>query len=146
MVFKNKAFTLLEILIVVIIMAITGAVATLSYRKAIKKAGAKEAEAQVELIYDAEAQYALDNNDEIKEFDFDDEDLSNDLGINPNAGPSNFEYKVEGSNIDDIKITGQAKSSSKYDGVEVKYDNGEICTKLSSTGDWLCKDREWSSQ
>lgn len=57
----SRSFTILELLIVVLIIALTAGVAIPTYLKAVRRARIKEAEAQLELIYDAEKSYYLDN-------------------------------------------------------------------------------------
>jgi len=65
----SQAFTLLEVLIIAIIIVITASIVIPYHRKTVQRARLKEAEAQLEMIYDAEIQYHTQRDEYTDEFD-----------------------------------------------------------------------------
>lgn len=86
--FILSGFTLLEMLIVVVIIAVIAGIAIPTYNKTVRRAKIKEAEAQLELIYDAEQQYYLDNGSYTSNED--------ELGLGSLDSP-NFDYTITAS-------------------------------------------------
>ncbi len=58
----RKGFTLLEVLVVVIIVTILAGIALPNYTRSVEKARMRDAEAKLNLIFQAERMYALDNS------------------------------------------------------------------------------------
>lgn len=58
---EQRAFTIIEMLVVVVIIGILSALATLDFQKTIEKNRAKTAEYNLKSIYNAQKRYKLDN-------------------------------------------------------------------------------------
>ena len=66
---KNKAFTLIEVLIVVLIIGILAAIAVPQYKKAVELAKTKNAWALLNSVYEAQQRYYLANGKYAAQFD-----------------------------------------------------------------------------
>ncbi|MDP8252843.1 MAG: prepilin-type N-terminal cleavage/methylation domain-containing protein [Candidatus Kaelpia aquatica] len=123
---KRKGFTMLEILIVIIIIAILATFGIPQYLKASKRAIASEAITTIGAIRGAIARYNLEWNDVpvCVEGDCDNLDISN-----PNAvAGTNFSYVIDDGGIETYKITATGGVETRAAGICVQYDSstGEI--------------------
>jgi len=107
MIFKNKGLTVLEILLVAVIIAITASISIIHHRKTLQRARIKEAEAQLELIYDAEKFYYLNRNRYTSSL--------NDLGLYIPESPY-FSYSI---NVGGGSFT----ATVRYDGCVMSIDS-----------------------
>ncbi len=110
----KKGFTLLEILIVIIIIAILATFAIPQYIRAAKRAIASEAISVIGSIKGALARYYQEHGDITTSFD--------DLDIdNPNTVTGhNFTYSISGSGIDGYTITA-SPATTRASGITVTY-------------------------
>jgi type IV pilus assembly protein PilA len=120
----KKGFTLLEILIVIIIIAILATFAIPQYIRAAKRAIASEAISVIGSIKGALARYYQENGDITTNLD--------DLDIdNPNSVTGhNFTYTISGTGIDGYTITAQP-ATTRAKGITVTYqaasNSYEVC-------------------
>lgn len=110
----KKAFTLLEVLIVIIIIAILATFAIPRYLKAARRAIASEAVTTIGAIRGALARYYQEWNtlpSSLDELDID----------NPNLVPNaKFTYSFSGASLDDYSVT--ALGQGRAEGITVIYD------------------------
>ncbi len=60
---RRNAFTIMELMVVVVIIGILSSLAVLDFQKTVEKNKAKTAEYHLKSIYDAQKRYKLDNGD-----------------------------------------------------------------------------------
>jgi len=113
----KKGFTMLEILIVIIIIAILATFAIPQYLKASKRAIASEAVTTIGAIRGGLARYYQEFNALTSTLD--DLDIDNPNNVN-NA---NFTYTIpDTSGMDSYKIHAEGNSGSRAAGISVDYD------------------------
>lgn len=118
---NKKAFTLIEVMVVVIIIGILSALAMPSFNKSMNKAREKEARTILELIYNAEKVYRLDKKKYVSAIDASASawaDLSGYID-NPNDSADYYNYKV--TPVDNIAVpqTFTATATQKSDATKI---------------------------
>lgn len=114
----RKGFTLLEILIVIIIIAILATFAIPQYLKASKRAIASEAVTTIGAIRGALMRYYQEYQQLTNDISALDIDNPNDPAEVPNA---NFTYTITGDDIHSYTITAEGKDGTRADGITVTY-------------------------
>jgi prepilin-type N-terminal cleavage/methylation domain-containing protein len=119
----KKAFTLLEILIVIIIIGILAAFAIPKYIKAARKAVASEAVTNIGALRGAEIRYYQEYG--VLTTNFDALDVENPDTVTG----SKFDYSISGNTPDDMVITANG-NAARSNGITVTYNaaTGEITT------------------
>jgi len=122
---SSKGFTLLEMLMVVIIIAILAALAIPQYLKTARRGHAAEAVSNVGDIKGAELRYYAEHGDLLVGTDLDALDIEDPSDV---AG-AKFTYTVAGNDPDDLTITGDGDVNATT-GIQVTYDGstGAITT------------------
>ena len=135
----KSAFTLIEVLVVVIIIAILAAIALPQYQKAVKKSRAAEAKLTVKAIWNAQMRKNLEMGTHNQKYNFEDLDVSfTDKDGNTATGDSfymkDFYYIVS--------------SAPEYGGVHVhawpsntqRVGNYNLFISANSDGRFVCQD------
>jgi len=115
---KRKGFTMLEILIVIIIIAILATFAIPQYLRASQRAIAAEAVTSIGAVRGALARYYQENGSFTGV-------VWNELDIdNPNdVNKANFSYEIPlTTDMDNYHITAAGKGDSRAEGIDVCYD------------------------
>ena len=134
---RRKGFTMLEILIVIIIIAILATFAIPQYLKASRRAIAAEAVTGIGSIRGALARYFQEHNKltkTIADLDVDDPGKVKHSNFSYTI-PSTSSPEVGSSGIGLYKIKAEGKSASRADGIDVCYDYSDNTIKSSYPSD-----------
>lgn len=114
---KIRAFTLIELILIISIIGILSIIGTASYGKARNKALSREAIANLKLIAAAERIYKMESSTNTY-FDCDDTPACN-TGLKLSLNPTNWTYGVAANG--DITVTGVAISGCTYTLTSANY-------------------------
>ena len=125
----KKAWTLLEILVVLVIIVILATFAIPQYIKATKKAISSEAIKTISSLKDALIAYHLENGGFTENLD--------DLDVaNPNKREeAKFGYRIIGSSIERYKIIAEGKKATRAEGIKVTYDTATHSYEIDYQGE-----------
>lgn len=125
---KKNAFTLLELLIVIIIIGILAAFAIPRYIRAARKAVASEAVTNIGSLRGALARYYQEWGVILDEADWDNLDIENPNNIQGRK----FNYYLDSGSYDpntgalDLELRAEGITGTRGEGITVTYKNGEI--------------------
>jgi prepilin-type N-terminal cleavage/methylation domain-containing protein len=134
---NDKGFTLTEIMVVVLLLAILSAIAIPQYSKTVEKQKAVEALHLLAVIGQAQERYYVINEVYTKEYSDLDADLI-DLSTKKAAEGDTFKnrafgFKLNGTADDDGKVTAKRNGGSYY--FIREYKTGEVCCKSNDDDD-----------
>lgn len=136
---NNKAFTLTEIMVVVLLLAILSAIAIPQYLKTVEKQKAVEALHLLAVIGKAEERYFVINDNYTVEYsDLDADLVDRSTNLAPTGDTFNnraFSFVLEGATDADGQITAK-RLDGQYRFIR-KHQTGEVC--CSSSDEDLCQ-------